>query len=311
MPKGWDPADYLISPPLKVALALRPVGKNSMPLPRKVSCGWSRICATGRHPDGSARTMVCRRSRPRAFTGPATCWQMRWHPGDYCRHAGAKLAPYSPRITARLRDEAGDHARKRSAAKRQADPLPNMDSLGRWLARDLGPAISFITNVPEFPAASDGKRTASSSTYRTVVGKKLTGGALQKKTRSPPTATPQLAEMVEGRGFQPDLDRCRNSIVKGARGLGRNRCSPTPHGRSGNPLCRQAQGADGYVKRRGAAALGPGQFAGADESWRWPNPHAIFFHVHRPSSPPVRRNDSAPVQWLHPHRTGRWNWRIT
>ena len=132
----------------------------------------------------------------------------------------------------------------------------NMDRW-RWLARDLGERY-LITNVPEYQLRLTVKDKII-STYRTVVGKPGR------------TATPQLAEIVEGVVFNPTWT-VPQSIVKGE-GLGARVL--------GNPGWARAQGykatrgADGYVSV--VQQPGPGNSLG-QMKLDMPNPHAIFFH---------------------------------
>src|SRR5690606_30460361 len=102
---------------------------------------------------------------------------------------------------AALRDELA--ATPASNAKRRALIRANMDRW-RWLQRDLGGQY-LLTNVPEFQL----RLTVNNNiirTYRTIVGKPGR------------TATPQLAETVEGVIFNPTWT-VPQSIVKGE-GLG-------------------------------------------------------------------------------------------
>ncbi len=134
--------------------------------------------------------------------------------------------------------------------------MANMDRW-RWLPRDLGLQY-LITNVPEYQL----RLTVNNriiSTYRTIVGKPGR------------TATPQLAEMVEGVVFNPTWT-VPQSIVKGE-GLGARVL--------GNPeWARRA----GYVGTKAANGMitvvqqpGPGNSLGLMKL-EMPNPHAIFFH---------------------------------
>lgn len=132
----------------------------------------------------------------------------------------------------------------------------NMDRW-RWLARDLGRQY-LITNVPEYQLRlTVGDRIIS--TYRTIVGKPGR------------TATPQLAEMVEGVVFNPTWT-VPQSIVVGE-GLGERVL--------GNPAWARR---NGYVGTRGSNGWisvvqqpGPGNSLGRMKL-EMPNPHAIFFH---------------------------------
>ena len=132
----------------------------------------------------------------------------------------------------------------------------NMDRW-RWLQRDLGGQY-LLTNVPEFQL----RLTVNNNiirTYRTIVGKPGR------------TATPQLAETVEGVIFNPTWT-VPQSIVKGE-GLGARVL--------GNPSWARA---NGYTATRGANGYvsvvqgsGPGNSLGMMKI-DMPNPHAIFLH---------------------------------
>ena len=144
------------------------------------------------------------------------------------------------------------------AAERQRRALirANMDRW-RWLQRDLGGQY-LLTNVPEFQL----RLTVNNQiirTYRTIVGKPGR------------TATPQLAETVEGVIFNPTWT-VPQSIVKGE-GLGARVL--------GNPGWARA---NGYTATRGANGYvsvvqgsGPGNSLGRMKI-DMPNPHAIFLH---------------------------------
>jgi murein L,D-transpeptidase YcbB/YkuD len=141
-------------------------------------------------------------------------------------------------------------------ARRRALIRANMDRW-RWLQRDLG-AQYLLTNVPEFQL----RLTVNNRiirTYRTIVGKPGR------------TATPQLAETVEGVIFNPTWT-VPQSIVKGE-GLGARVL--------GNPGWARA---NGYTATRGANGYvsvvqqpGPGNSLGMMKL-DMPNPHAIFLH---------------------------------
>jgi murein L,D-transpeptidase YcbB/YkuD len=132
----------------------------------------------------------------------------------------------------------------------------NMDRW-RWLQRDLGGQY-LLTNVPEFQL----RLTVNNNiirTYRTIVGKPGR------------TATPQLAETIEGVIFNPTWT-VPQSIVKGE-GLGARVL--------GNPGWARA---NGYAATRGAngyvsvvQGAGPGNSLGQMKV-DMPNPHAIFLH---------------------------------
>ncbi|QIG53848.1 L,D-transpeptidase family protein [Altererythrobacter sp. BO-6] len=155
-----------------------------------------------------------------------------------------------------------DYIRLREALAKAKDPAKrkliraNMDRW-RWLARDLGPQY-LITNVPEYQL----RLTVNDkiiSTYRTIVGKPGR------------TATPQLAEVVEGVVFNPTWT-VPQSIVVGE-GLGQKVL--------GNPGWARA---NGYKATKGANGWitvvqqpGPGNSLGRMKL-EMPNEHAIFLH---------------------------------
>jgi murein L,D-transpeptidase YcbB/YkuD len=163
----------------------------------------------------------------------------------------AALAPTHPDYAALKAELAGT-----TDAKKRKTIRANMDRW-RWLARDLGSQY-LITNVPEYQL----RLTVNDKiirTYRTIVGKPGR------------TATPQLAETVEGVIFNPTWT-VPQSIVKGE-GLGAKVL--------GNPAWARAAGykatkaADGtvYVVQQ----PGPGNSLGMMKL-DMPNPHAIFLH---------------------------------
>ncbi len=165
----------------------------------------------------------------------------------------ASLAPTHPdyAVLKRMLAETppGDKARR---TKIRA----NMDRW-RWLARDLG-GTYLLTNVPEFQLRLTVNHNVIRS-YRTVVGKPGS------------TATPQLAEIVEGVIFNPTWT-VPQSIVKGE-GLGARLLA--------NPARAKAQGykvskaADGFVTV--VQQPGPNNALGLIKL-DMPNPHAIFLH---------------------------------
>ena len=132
----------------------------------------------------------------------------------------------------------------------------NMDRW-RWLARDMGKQY-LLTNVPEYMLRLTVNNRAI-TTYRTVVGK------------PGKTATPQLAETVQGVIFNPNWT-VPQSIVKGE-GLGAKVL--------GNPGWAKAagykgtKGADGFVTV--VQQPGKGNSLGLMKL-DMPNPHAIFIH---------------------------------
>lgn len=132
----------------------------------------------------------------------------------------------------------------------------NMDRW-RWLPRDLG-RIHLITNVPEYQLRlTVGDRIIKS--YRTIVGKPGR------------TATPQLAEMIEGVVFNPTWT-VPQSIVVGE-GLGRRVLD--------NPQWARSNGYTATEHESGWISVvqqpGPGNSLGRMKL-EMPNPHAIFFH---------------------------------
>ncbi len=132
----------------------------------------------------------------------------------------------------------------------------NMDRW-RWLPRDLG-KFYLLTNVPEFHLrlTVDNKIIKS---YRTIVGK------------PGKTATPSLAEVVEGVIFNPTWT-VPQSIVKGE-GLGaRLYGNPAQAAREGYKVTKSKNGTFTVVQQPGPKnALG---FMKLD----MPNEHAIFVH---------------------------------
>ena len=165
----------------------------------------------------------------------------------------AELNPTSP-----------DYAALRSAlAKTPAEDVErqnmiraNMDRW-RWLARDLGSQY-LITNVPEYQL----RLTVNNKivrTYRTIVG------------APGRTATPQLAETVEGVVFNPTWT-VPQSIVKGE-GLG-NRVLNNP-GWARQQGYKATRGENGFVNV--VQQPGPTNSLGKMKL-DMPNPHAIFLH---------------------------------
>jgi murein L,D-transpeptidase YcbB/YkuD len=164
---------------------------------------------------------------------------------------------------AALDPEHPDYARLREELATATDPQrrklirANMDRW-RWLAKDLGTQY-LITNVPEFQL----RLTVNDkiiSTYKTIVGKPGR------------TATPQLAETVEGVIFNPTWT-VPQSIVKGE-GLGARVL--------GNPGWARAAGYKGWKDpETGFVTVvqqpGPGNSLGLMKL-DMPNPHAIFLH---------------------------------
>ena len=165
----------------------------------------------------------------------------------------AALDPTHPDYAA-LRDELAKTPA--SDTKRRALIRANMDRW-RWLQRDLG-AQYLLTNVPEFQL----RLTVNNKiirTYRTIVGKPGR------------TATPQLAEIVEGVIFNPTWT-VPQSIVKGE-GLGARALNNPAWARANG--YKATQGANGYVSV--VQQPGPNNSLGLMKL-DMPNPHAIFLH---------------------------------
>ena len=168
--------------------------------------------------------------------------------------AGAlqSVAPLHPDYAA-LRDEL---AKAQPGTKRYKLIQANMDRW-RWLPRDLGHQY-LITNVPEYQL----RLTVNDKimrTYRTIVG------------APGRTATPQLAESVEGVILNPTWT-VPQSIVKGE-GLG-ERVLANPSWASSKGY-KATKGANGYISV--VQGPGPGNALGRMKL-DMPNPHAIFFH---------------------------------
>ncbi|MET0251639.1 MAG: L,D-transpeptidase family protein [Novosphingobium sp.] len=132
----------------------------------------------------------------------------------------------------------------------------NMDRW-RWLAHDLGQQY-LITNVPEYMLRLTVNNKIITS-YRTVVGK------------PGKTATPQLAETVEGVIFNPTWT-VPQSIVKGE-GLGARLIgNPGAAARQGYKVTKASNGVITVVQQPGKGnSLGLMKLD-------MPNPHAIFIH---------------------------------
>lgn len=165
----------------------------------------------------------------------------------------AKLNPTHPdyaRLKAELAATSDGQAARRKLIR------ANMDRW-RWLKRDLGSQY-LITNVPEFQLRLTVKNKIIRS-YRTIVGKPGR------------TATPQLAEMIEGVVFNPTWT-VPQSIVKGE-GLGARALA--------NPGWAKANGYVATKAPNGTITVvqqpGPGNSLGVMKL-EMPNEHAIFFH---------------------------------
>jgi len=162
----------------------------------------------------------------------------------------ASLAPTHP-----------DYARLKDAlAKAPAATKPliqvNLDRW-RWLPRDLG-KFYLLTNVPEFQLRLTVDNEIIRS-YRTIVGKPGR------------TATPQLAEIVEGVIFNPTWT-VPQSIVKGE-GLGAQLLANPARAKRENYKVTKAKDGMIYVVQQ----PGPGNALG-QMKLDMPNEHAIFLH---------------------------------
>ncbi|PLK23514.1 L,D-transpeptidase [Porphyrobacter sp. TH134] len=247
--EGLDPADYDLEP-LKVALASgTPKELNEL---ASQSFVWLvEDLRDGRTPmDAREQWFVVDPDRDLYRTGNVLADALM--SGDI---AGTlmKLNPTHPDY-ARLKTELANTPASNTAKRKLI--RANMDRW-RWLGRDLGSQY-LITNVPEFQLRLTVKNRIISS-YRTIVGKPGR------------TATPQLAEMVEGVVFNPTWT-VPQSIVKGE-GLGARALA--------NPAWAKR---NGYVATKGANGFitvvqqpGPGNSLG-QMKLEMPNPHAIFFH---------------------------------
>ena len=165
----------------------------------------------------------------------------------------ASLHPTHPDYRA-LREELAKTPKSQAEKRRMI--RGNMDRW-RWLARDLGPQY-LITNVPEYQLRLTVKDKII-RTYKTIVGKPGR------------TATPQLAETVEGVVFNPTWT-VPQSIVKGE-GLGAKVL--------GNPAWAARNGYKALKSENGFVTVvqqpGPGNSLGQMKI-DMPNPHAIFLH---------------------------------
>lgn len=247
--EGLDPADYDLAP-LKVAIGSGP--SDELNQIASQSFIWLvEDLRDGRTPmEAREQWFVVDPDRDRNPSGDVLAEALRT--GDIAGTL-AKLNPTHPdyaRLKAELAATPSSNTAKRKLIR------ANMDRW-RWLARDLGPQY-LITNVPEFQLRLTVKNKII-STYRTIVGKPGR------------TATPQLAETVEGVVFNPTWT-VPQSIVKGE-GLGAKVLA--------NPGWAKA---NGYVGTRNANGMitvvqqpGPGNSLGLMKL-EMPNEHAIFFH---------------------------------
>ena len=247
--EGLDPKDYDL-PALKTAIASGP--SDELNQLASQSFAWLvEDLRDGRTPmEARQQWFVVDPDRDLYRTGDVLAEALK---GGDIAAALAKLNPTHPDY-ARLKAELA--ATPASAAAKRKLIRANMDRW-RWLARDLGSQY-LITNVPEFQLRLT-VRNKIISTYRTIVGKPGR------------TATPQLAETVEGVVFNPTWT-VPQSIVKGE-GLGARVL--------GNPGWARA---NGYVGTRSANGMitvvqqpGPGNSLGLMKL-EMPNEHAIFFH---------------------------------
>ena len=247
--EGLDPKDYDLQP-LKVALAAGPSDELNQ-LASQSFVWLVEDLRDGRTPmDAREQWFVVDPDRDAFRTGDILTEALA--SGDIAGTL-AKLAPTHPDY-ARLRDELAKTP-EASTTKRKLIRA-NMDRW-RWLARDLGSQY-LITNVPEFQLRLTVKNRII-STYRTVVGKPGR------------TATPQLAEMVEGVVFNPTWT-VPQSIVKGE-GLGAKVLANPAWGRRNGYVA--TRGANGYISV--VQQPGPGNSLGMMKL-EMPNAHAIFFH---------------------------------
>jgi L,D-transpeptidase YcbB len=247
--EGLDPNDYDLQP-LKVALAAGP--SDELNQLASQSFAWLvEDLRDGRTPmDARTQWFVVDPDRDIYRTGDILTEALA--SGDIGGTL-AKLSPTHPDY-ARLRAELASTSDGQTARRKLI--RANMDRW-RWLARDLGSQY-LITNVPEFQLRLTVKNRII-STYRTVVGKPGR------------TATPQLAEVVEGVVFNPTWT-VPQSIVKGE-GLGaRALANPAWAKRNGYAATK---GANGYISV--VQQPGPGNSLG-QMKLEMPNEHAIFFH---------------------------------
>ena len=247
--EGLDPADYELAD-LRSAIAAGP----GVPLDAIASRNFAWLVEDmrdGRTPmDSRKQWFVVDPDADRYRT--ADVMKRALASGDIAGEVMA-LAPAHPDYAA-LRDQLA----KTPAANTKKRKLirANMDRW-RWLARDLGQQY-LITNVPEYQL----RLTVNDkiiSTYKTIVGKPGR------------TATPQLAEMVQGVIFNPTWT-VPQSIVKGE-GLGAKVL--------GNPGWARSAGYKGTKGENGWITVvqqpGP-QNALGRMKLDMPNEHAIFLH---------------------------------
>ncbi|WFL76068.1 L,D-transpeptidase family protein [Altererythrobacter arenosus] len=245
--EGLDPKDYDLAA-LRTAIASGPSQELDELASR--SFGWLvEDLRDGRTPmDARKQWFVVDRDRDVLRTGDLLTQALE--SGDIAGTL-AQLTPAHP-----------DYAQLKAALAKTQDPAKrkliraNMDRW-RWLERDLGSQY-LITNVPEYQL----RLTVNDkiiSTYRTIVGKPGR------------TATPQLAETVEGVIFNPTWT-VPQSIVKGE-GLGAKVLN--------NPGWAKAAGYKATKGENGWITVvqqpGPANSLGRMKL-DMPNPHAIFLH---------------------------------
>ncbi len=247
--EGLDPKDYDLEP-LKVALASGPSDELNQ-LASQSFVWLVEDLRDGRTPmEARQQWFVVDPDRETYRTGDMLTEALST--GDIAGTL-AKLNPTHPdyaRLRAELAKTPASNADKRKLIR------ANMDRW-RWLQRDLGTQY-LITNVPEFQLRLTVKDRII-STYRTIVGKPGR------------TATPQLAEMVEGVVFNPTWT-VPQSIVKGE-GLGARVLANPAWGRANGYVA--TKGANGYISV--VQQPGPGNSLGMMKL-EMPNEHAIFFH---------------------------------
>lgn len=247
--EGLDPKDYDLEP-LKVALASGPSDELNQ-LASQSFVWLVEDLRDGRTPmEARQQWFVVDPDRETYRTGDMLTEALST--GDIAGTL-AKLNPTHPdyaRLRAELAKTPASNADKRKLIR------ANMDRW-RWLQRDLGTQY-LITNVPEYQLRLTVKNRII-STYRTIVGKPGR------------TATPQLAEMVEGVVFNPTWT-VPQSIVKGE-GLGARVLANPAWGRANGYVA--TKGANGYISV--VQQPGPGNSLGMMKL-EMPNEHAIFFH---------------------------------
>ncbi|WP_169712072.1 L,D-transpeptidase family protein [Erythrobacter donghaensis] len=247
--EGLDPKDYDLEP-LKVALASGP-SKELNELASQSFVWLVEDLRDGRTPM-EAREQWFVIDPDRDLFPAGTVMAEALASNDI---AGAlmKLNPTHPDY-ARLKAELAATSDGQTARRKLI--RANMDRW-RWLQRDLGTQY-LITNVPEFQLRLTVKDKII-RTYRTIVGKPGR------------TATPQLAEMVEGVVFNPTWT-VPQSIVKGE-GLGARVLANPAWGKRNGYVA--TKGANGYITV--VQQPGPGNSLGRMKL-EMPNEHAIFFH---------------------------------